>query len=407
LDEAPIIAAILQDRRAFDRLAGKLDPNDFSEYGQLIIKAAVQYYKRDPAASTVDRDVLGSHIGRMFPSPKQASAALEYLASIPSDVSTENVVTEYRMLRRRRVGFDLAAALAAKDPDDETIDKLIDKYRDLSLEQAGETPRPSMADLMARSGERLPLSPSVLNEKVNGGLMRGDHVVVFGRPNAAKTMFLIHQAAAWLVRGYKGLYVCNEESRERVYARFESRMGRGIATWTEIMNDPGGVGTKAEAAALEHGLDNLALIHEPSGKLAALESLIRIHKPDFVIVDQMRNLKSNGQNRVLELEEVAREIRRMAGTYNCVAISATQAGDSAEDKLYLTMGDIDWSNTGIQAACDLIIGIGSDAKYRAHRRRMINGLKNKLGPEDFHFVAFLEPDYNAYRAKPRRKSDDE
>jgi hypothetical protein len=405
LDELAVLAALIQERKAFDRLAGKLDPNDFSEYGQLVAKAVVQFYKRDPGAQRVDRDVVGSTIGRMYPSPKQASAALDYFASIPSEVSTENVVTEYRLLRRRRVGLDLAAALGDRTPQDDRVDRLIDKYRDLSLEDSGEYVRPSMQDLEQRAGTRIRLSPGLLNDELNGGLLRGDHIVVFGRPNSGKSMFAINQACSILKQGYKALYVCNEETHVRYLPRFVSRLaGGGKYTWSAVEKDPKGLGAEAEARALEAGMDRLTLVHEPSGKLPVLESLIRLHKPDALFVDQMHNLKAAGDNRVLALGEMAREIRRMANVYSLVAFSMTQAGDRADEKLNLGMGDIDWSNTAIQGACDLILGIGSDAKYRAANRRMLNGLKNKLGKRDFRLPLFIESDYNAYMAKPRRKA---
>jgi replicative DNA helicase len=404
LDESQLLAAMLQDRKAYDRLAGKLDPNDFSEYGQLVVRAVVQFYKRDPAASRVDRDVVSSTIARLYPSPKQSSAALEYLASIPGEVSTENVTTEYRLLRRRRIGLDLAAALGDKNPQDDRVDRLIDRYQELSRDAVTNSVRPSMEALEQRTGKRWKLSPALLNDELGGGLLRGDHIVIFGRPNAGKSMFAINQACSLLKQGAKVLYVCNEESDVRYLPRFISRLaGGGAYTWSAIEADPSGLGAEAEKRALASGMERLVLVHEPDGKLAVLEGLVRQHRPDALFVDQMHNLKASGENRTLALGEIAREIRRMANTYALVAFSMTQAGDKADDKLELRMSDIDWSNTSVQAACDLILGIGSNPQYRAAKRRMLNGLKNKLGKRDFRFPMFLEPDYNAYLSKPRRK----
>lgn len=218
-------------------------------------------------------------------------------------------------------------------------------------------------------------------------------------------MFAINQASALLKQGCKVLYVCNEESEVRYLPRFISRLaGGGEYTWSAIESDPTGIGRRAEKAALDAGLDRLVLLHEPSGKLQELEGLIRRHKPDALFVDQMHNLKAGGDNRVIALGDIAREIRGMAHVYGNVAFSMTQAGDKADDKLALGMGDIDWSNTAIQGACDLILGIGSDPKYRAANRRMMNGLKNKLGKRDFRFPLFIEPDYNLYLSKPRRRA---
>ena len=69
----------------------------------------------------------------------------------------------------------------------------------------------------------------------------------------------------------------------------------------------------------------------------------------------------------------------MGKRYNCVIVSITQAGDSADQKQVLGMGDIDWSNTGIQAAADLLIGIGTTDELERQGKRWITLCKNKVG----------------------------
>lgn len=400
MDEQQILAAVLSSRSAYDKLAGKLDVAEFSEFGQLILRATVSYYARDPEAKAADRAVVSSSIQRMFPTAKQSRAVLDYLADVPQETSAVNVVEEYRLLRRHRVGLELAGCLGEKAPNDERIARLIDKYLALSSEERGEKPRPTLDDLAERAGRRMKLHPAAVNQEVSGGLLPGDHVVVFGRPNVGKSMFAINQAAHLVRQGFRVLYVCNEEDAARYLPRFIARLSG--YKWADIAADPAGLGKQAEAKALENGLERLALIHEPSGKLGVIEALVRTHKPDVLFVDQMRGLKAGHSNRVQELEEVAKELRRMAGTYRMAVVSMTQAGDSADEKLQLGMGDIDWSNTGVQGACDLMIGIGADASARAAGRRMCNIVKNKIGPRDSRFMLFVEPQFNLYLSKPRR-----
>ena len=85
------------------------------------------------------------------------------------------------------------------------------------------------------------------------------------------------------------------------------------------------------------------------------------HNPDVVVVDQLRNLIARGKVTKTEaLENIAKELRGIFKEKDVVGVSVTQAGDSATDKAVLTMGDVDYSNTGIPGACDVMIGLGMD-----------------------------------------------
>ena len=225
MDERAVVAAILNDRSAYDKLTGRLDPGSFGEQARLVIKAAVDFYKKDPRATAVDRSVVESQITRMFASKKHADAVVAYLDDLPEEVSTINVATEYRQLRRYSVGLELAARLGAGQADQET-DRLLEKYRALGVEQQGESPRPSIDQLFERIGKdkRMRLGLARINEEIRGGALRGDHIVIFGRPNAFKSMLAVHIASTFLRQGVRVLYLCNEESRERYIPRFLSRL---------------------------------------------------------------------------------------------------------------------------------------------------------------------------------------
>ena len=126
------------------------------------------------------------------------------------------------------------------------------------------------------------------------------------------------------------------------------------------------------------------------GSIKQIAELIEQHSPDVVIVDQLRNLNVRADSRVNQLDAAARGVRDLGKYYNVLMVSVTQAGDSAEGKAVLDMGDVDFSNTGIPAACDVLLAIGKDATLEAEQRRMISLPKNKLGREE-HFVVNITP----------------
>src|SRR5690606_34278645 len=101
-------------------------------------------------------------------------------------------------------------------------------------------------------------------------------------------------------------------------------------------------------------------------------------KPDVILVDQLRNLKSKEDSRVNQLDEVARGLRDIGKAKKIVVVDVTQAGESAEGKSVLTMTDIDSSKTGVPAAADLLIGVGANKEQEASGFRVLSLCKNKI-----------------------------
>ena len=102
----------------------------------------------------------------------------------------------------------------------------------------------------------------------------------------------------------------------------------------------------------------------------------------------MRNLNVKAESRANQLEAAAISIRNIGKKYDAIAISVSQAGDSAEGKAILTMSDIDNSKTGLPGACDVLMGIGSTEEQKREGLRVISLPKNKLGEEDSFPVRF-------------------
>ena len=109
------------------------------------------------------------------------------------------------------------------------------------------------------------------------------------------------------------------------------------------------------------------------------------------MLDQLRNLNMGQENYVLKLEEAATQARTWAKKYSCVVVSVTQAGDSASGKAVLDLGDVDYSNTGIPAQADVMIGIGASEAQRQAGEVMISLPKNKVSGCHEWFACTTEP----------------
>jgi archaellum biogenesis ATPase FlaH len=372
-----IVSAIIADRAAYDRLAGRLDPSDFDEFGKLVVKAAHDYYARDPGAGSVELAVLDSALRRAIPNPKQADNVAHYLRDLPHAGSPANIADEYRLLRRYNVGLSLAAELASGG-EQEGIDGLLEKYRELGVEQENDQDKLTLEELMETVGEgnQIPVLPSRLNVELDGGVLRGHSIVIYGRPESGKTAFAVNMCAGFLQSGLRVLYTGNEEPLRDLQLRFISRLsGVGLS---EIKADP----EVLRAAVLSdeaRPYEGLLAKHLSTGKVAEVESIVRRKAPDVLVIDQIKNLTVPGvTNRADCLDQVAGAVRRIGIAYNLVTVMVTQAGDSADGSLMLEQGDVEWSNTGVPGAADLMIGVGVNREYDQQNKRMISLPKNKI-----------------------------
>jgi hypothetical protein len=110
----------------------------------------------------------------------------------------------------------------------------------------------------------------------------------------------------------------------------------------------------------------------------------------------MRNLAVGAETRVNQLEMAATSLRNIAKRHNCLSVAVTQAGDSASNKLVLEMGDCDYSNTGIPAQADMMVGIGVTREYEEQGLRMFSTPKNKIGGTHGHWQVRINPLISRY-----------
>jgi KaiC/GvpD/RAD55 family RecA-like ATPase len=280
---------------------------------------------------------------------------------------------------------------------------LIEKYQELGREGTTEKDRPDLDDLLAANadGVRMRLYPAGVNRACRGGALPGHNITVFARPEAGKTLLAINIAAGFLRDGRRVLYTGNEEPIDDLVRRTLARLSGVPLSRIYESNDA------LRQAYRKAGdlYDRFYPKQTVSGRLSEVEALVRKYKPDVVIIDQLRNLTSGGEsNKTLDLDKIAQGIRDLAKREQIVTVGLTQAGDSADQKLKLGMGDIEWSNTGIPAAADLMIGMGVNDKWDANNRRMINLPKNKIGGQHVSFPVFIDSEKQLIRT--RRSTND-
>ena len=400
-NERTVLAACLRSREAFDKIYDHIGDSDFTEQGKLVVNAMRDYYARDKDATRIDAELLGREISRGIANPKHRRVFEGMVSDIAAlEVSPANVVHDLIAIKRETAGARLSVALATGE-DINTVRKLVaefEKWCDAEslAEQTEEIAQGlAVAELVASHFSEaglIRLLPSGLNDRLDGGLRKGHHVVVFARPEMGKTLFVVNMMAGFLRDGHKVLYVGNEDPLPDIIMRVICRI-TGM-TSEQVRADP----DTADARAREVGYDNLVLASLAPGTPREIEGLVLDYGPDVLVVDQMRNLHVHEESRVTQLEKSATAMRNLGKRHNVLVVSVTQAGDSASGKGVLDMGDVDFSNTGIPAQADVMVGIGATQQDEAAGRRIISLPKNKRSGRHDYFPVLIDAQTSRIRS---------
>jgi hypothetical protein len=280
--------------------------------------------------------------------------------------------------------MELAAAIAGGKPKDQQ--RLVKLYAELmsatGLSGTNDRARAKfenaagVSDLFEHVGDerRIPIAPSRLNSRISGGVLPGQHIVLYGRPEVGKSTFSINFAVGMAVKqSQRVLYVGNEDQINILKLRAVARAS-GM-TSDEVS------AKRAEAAQLyiERGAEErLRFVQMFDGGPDDLRGIIEEHEPTILVLDQIRNLSGSGDGLVNRLEENGQAVRRLLLEYGMVGLSVAQAGGSAEGRTWLTMNDLDSSKTGLPGTADLMIGVGMNSEMEARNQRALSFPKNKL-----------------------------
>jgi KaiC/GvpD/RAD55 family RecA-like ATPase len=392
--ERMLLAAGLKSRASFDTINGWITVKKYSRPFQIIWDMVANYYQRDGHAVLVQPEILLAFIDETVRNDKHKTQFTDQVneawATDVSEVNVEQVVLE---AKRTELADELALALTNGTNHDELLDayrqiKDMTSLDDLAEEGTDELDVNDLGSLLDEEAEgvgRLVIYPTAINDRLAGGVQGGHHLVVYARPETGKTALCISIACGLARQGSPGIYFVNEDRPQDIMLRMISN----LIGWTraQILNNK----MDAIRLATEAGLNNIRIISMAPGTPKQIESYIKKYAPAWVVIDQLRNVAVKSDSRVNQLEMAATFGRNMAKKYTIVVVSVTQAGDSANNKEILDMGDVDFSNTGIPAQADVMIGMGVTPALDQQGVRMISLPKNKIGGDHSSFLVRINP----------------
>jgi len=306
----------------------------------------------------------------------ELSESLDRILKI--EVNVDNTVHYLNQHKKRCIAGELAkVALDVEDGTAELSD-LLDKVKEFEAEDISEdtvnTVNMDLGELydsaIATPGLRWRLD--WLNKSL-GSLRKGDFGFIFARPETGKTTFLASEMTH-MVTQTEGdiLWFNNEEQGKKVAIRcYQALFG---VTSEILFKDV----TKYKEE-YKNLIGNRIKIYdyEDSSSYKRIESIIKESNPALIIFDQIDKIKGFKNERYdLELKRIYQWAREIAKGYAPV-IAVSQAGGSAEGKVWLTMDDVDSSKTAKQGEADWILGIGKEQDNTSNMR-FLNISKNKL-----------------------------
>lgn len=395
--ENRILSAILTSRSNYETVVSALDGEPLTGSFSPVAKAAAEileeYYTLDPAAQSCSREVLLDRAAKKAHNPHYAKALEDFCNGLEESVSVPNLVRDIRDHRRHRIGDKIAGLLANRDESSE-LDNLLTQYQSLrgetdvgASEESELFHNVPVTELLDRkfSTGTIPFALECLNRVTEGGVRAGHHLLIYGRPELGKSLLALDLTAGWLGLGYRVMYVENEEPLSDTTIRLIGRLCRRPRA--DIFQYP----EKAQQKIDESGYGNFIGVSLAPGNLEQIGRLVDKHSPQIVVVNQLRNLDVGDTDGPAAAEKQAAGIRNLAKSRGVLALSVTQAGESAEGKSFLELSDIYGSKTGVPGAIDLAIGIGASAEDKRFNIRTLSTPKNKLGGEHANIAVRIDP----------------
>ena len=377
MNELELLKCFIESRDAFEKYSTMYSTQNIIT--SIIFDHIKDYYDTDTEAQCVNVEILKSKISASnLPNVDMIVTTVD---DMPTNVSLPNILDLIKEQKLKSMGFEISQAIHADRFEDAT--ELMTEF--IALDHIKEEtddsvytvvpPDSVIASLTKES--LLPIYPSVLNDRLGGGLPRQSQVGIFARPDVGKSTIAVNIAKGLCANGYKVVYFGNEDPVDRMLMRFLCRFSD--MTPTEITGNP----EQCYNRAMSNGYDNLIYITMAPGTMNDIRRYVKQYQPDAIIVDQIRNIHVAGIQSTAMTEILsygAQATRAIAKDNNLVSIIITQAGESADDKLVLRYSDVEYSNTGFAAQLDLLIGVGQDSSMKSSSRAILSFPKNKGAP---------------------------
>ena len=223
-----------------------------------------------------------------------------------------------------------------------------------------------------------------LDNKLFGGMNRGELNIFAGGSGAGKSLFLANLGVNYALAGFNVVYLTLELSEPLVSMRIDS-MVTGIST-RDVFKNLDDVELKVKMIGKKSG--SVQIKYMPSGKTANdIRSYLKEYeiqfgrKVDVLLVDYLDLLmpigkKISAENLFVKDKYVSEELRNLAVEKNCIFITAAQLNRGSVEEVEFDHSHISGGLSKIQTA-DNVFGIFTSRAMRERGRYQIQLMKTR------------------------------
>ena len=390
--EQSVLGGLMIRNEAWDTVADKLSARDFYRPHHQIIFEVMAALANDlqpldvlTVAEALESRKLAERVG-----------GIAYLAELAEETpSAANIGAYAQIVRERAILRQLISAgsgitESAFEPEGRSIRTLLDEAMKAVFDIAdsglqGDGPQqvaPMLSDAFERV-YRLSENPNAITgletgfvdlDRYTAGFQDSDFIVIAGRPSMGKTALAVNIAEHAVMRSDAGddavLIFSMEQPAEQLVIRLLSSLGRidQNRLRTGRLDEDDWPRLESAVNQLKHKplfIDDARGL-TPNAVRARARRVARTVGLKLIVVDYMQLMRAEGQseNRTLELSEISRTLKSVAGELRCPLVALSQlnrALENREDKRP-RMSDLRESGA-IEQDADVILFIYRDEEY--------------------------------------------
>jgi len=377
--EQSVLGGLLLDNNALDRIRG-LEEKDFYRFDhRAVYRELKRLIESGKGADVVtvgmilqDDDVcdIGYLHDVVSNTPSIANIAhyaeivrsfaqRRELASLAQDLIDTSNDPKSSPAKAVEIAQSRLEAVAGQRTDSEPIkirDDLVDYINELELRSEGQGPK------------AIPFGFPDLDNKLMGGIRRGELAVIAARPKMGKSAFAFNVALN-AAQDYSVLVLSMEMPRNQIHDRNAASIGRidlpRVIDPRKMQDEDWSKLTKA----IKH-LENLNLHIDDQGALRLMDvrlkarSVKRRHGLDLLVIDYLQLMDGEGDNRNAQIEGITRGLKALAKEMDIGIILLSQLNRSLEQRPNKRPMPSDLRDSGaIEQDCDIALFLYRDEIY--------------------------------------------
>lgn len=405
--EASLLGGILLDNEALNRFP-PLTPEAFYRHEHQEIFRAINQLAS--AGKSFDLVTVFEHMrtakgGAANVSLLDLSALAQYVPSAANIRRYADIVREKSILRQLvAAGDEISTKAFTSDDSAAAIDAAQMLLAKLATVKARKEPRHISESLVEyidllndlSEGKNPALATGIvgLDRLLNGGLRRGELMVIGARPKHGKTAVALGLARS-LAHRYTVLFLSQEMPVMQLMHRHTAAMG-SIDLGRIMRADPKDSGMWSAVTEAAERLGQLALVHDDQSALSLLDirrkvmKVKREHGLDVVFVDflQLMQGAGNEESRNRELDVIANGLKAMALDLDICVVALSQMSRKADEHYSRPTMTYLRDSGAIEAAADQIALLFTDWAHPMSKR-------------ESNFKGFSELEIVAHRNGPQ------